>query len=210
MSATKKRKFNAAPENRNVKEINLYEGKFIRLKGISYKRANETKNWESAERTSKKGSVDAVHIVAIYKERNCPDKIVVLKQYRPPVAGITIELPAGLLDKANESPETTALRELKEETGFQGTVLNSTIITAVDPGFSNCTHNIVFVEIEADLEENKKAHPEEGEYIDVELVELDSLMDKLQKFHQDGFIIDSTLFTYALGLNSSHNSKEEK
>lgn len=41
--------------------------------------------------------------------------IILVKQYRPPLGKYLIEFPAGLSDE-NESPETTALRELKEET----------------------------------------------------------------------------------------------
>jgi len=40
-------------------------------------------------------------------------------QYRPPIQSICVELPAGLIDKG-ESPETSALRELYEETGYGG------------------------------------------------------------------------------------------
>lgn len=41
-----------------------------------------------------------------------PDRIILVKQYRPPVKGFTIEMPAGLVDPG-EGPEVTALRELK-------------------------------------------------------------------------------------------------
>lgn len=44
------------------------------------------------------------------------------KQFRPPIAKVSIEVPAGLCD-ANETAEQTAVRELKEETGYVGTVV---------------------------------------------------------------------------------------
>ena len=45
--------------------------------------------------------------------------IVLQKQFRPPVAKVCVEIPAGLLDP-NESAAVCAVRELKEETGYEG------------------------------------------------------------------------------------------
>jgi 8-oxo-dGTP pyrophosphatase MutT (NUDIX family) len=46
------------------------------------------------------------------------------KQFRPPLDKIVIEVPAGLVD-AGETAEEAAVRELKEETGYVGTVSES-------------------------------------------------------------------------------------
>src|SRR5215831_7480540 len=56
---------------------------------------------------------DYVSVVAQTKS----GEIVLVKQYRPAVESVTLELPAGLVD-AGTSPDETAIRELKEETGF--------------------------------------------------------------------------------------------
>ncbi len=45
------------------------------------------------------------------------NQIVLVKQYRPAVDKITIELPSGLVDPG-EAPEAAARRELEEETGY--------------------------------------------------------------------------------------------
>ena len=50
-------------------------------------------------------------------------ELLLQKQYRPPIDKVVVEVPAGLID-AGESPETCALRELKEETGYIGEVLD--------------------------------------------------------------------------------------
>lgn len=46
------------------------------------------------------------------------NKVPIVKQYRPAVNSISIELPGGLLDKKGESPASAARRELYEETGY--------------------------------------------------------------------------------------------
>jgi ADP-ribose pyrophosphatase len=83
---------------------------------------NQTRTWESAERTTRaQGSgVDGVGILAILEKPTGPE-ILLQKQFRAPLNKITIELPAGLVDEG-ESVQEAAVRELKEETGFVGTV----------------------------------------------------------------------------------------
>lgn len=44
------------------------------------------------------------------------------KQWRAPADAVVIEIPAGLMDPG-ESPEECALRELREETGYVGKVM---------------------------------------------------------------------------------------
>jgi 8-oxo-dGTP pyrophosphatase MutT (NUDIX family) len=48
-------------------------------------------------------------------------EVLLQKQFRPPLDKVVIEVPAGLVD-AGETAEEAAVRELKEETGYVGTV----------------------------------------------------------------------------------------
>jgi ADP-ribose pyrophosphatase len=82
------------------------------------------RTWESGERlTRPKGcDIDGVGVAAILQDPAKPNdepRIVLQKQWRPPVNATVIEVPAGLMDP-DESPETCAIRELKEETGYIG------------------------------------------------------------------------------------------
>lgn len=123
--------------------------------------------WECASRKTrtKETNCDAVGIVAII-DGNDP-QLILQKQFRPPVEGVCIEMPAGLIDP-NESIETCALRELKEETGYVGEIVQTTPIMSNDPGFSNT--NMALVSVKVDMQDVRNKNPqtalEENEFIE--------------------------------------------
>lgn len=77
-----------------------------------YVRAVRRGKWEYASRTN---NISAVVIVAEYD-----GKLILVDQPRVPTDCRCIELPAGLVgdEDPNATPETTAIKELEEETGF--------------------------------------------------------------------------------------------
>ena len=68
--------------------------------------------WEFVSRT---GSTNAVVVLAEHD-----GKVILIEQYRVPVGGRCLELPAGLVGDEDESAgiEDTAVKELEEEAGF--------------------------------------------------------------------------------------------
>lgn len=88
-------------------------------------KAGQDKIWMVASRKSmneindiymnnKEQDIDAVVIVPIHKETG---KLVLVNQFRVPINGYILELPAGLIDN-KEDFEIAVKRELKEETGL--------------------------------------------------------------------------------------------
>jgi len=84
----------------------LYEGEFLRLL--------RRRHWEYVERANSSG---VAVIVAVTAE----SELLLVEQYRLPVAQPVIELPAGLVGdiEADESLLEAAQRELIEETGYR-------------------------------------------------------------------------------------------
>lgn len=82
----------------------VWQGKYIS--------AIKQGRWEYVSRT---GSTNAVVILAEHD-----GKVILVEQYRVPVGGRCLELPAGLVgdEDENATVEGTAIKELEEETGF--------------------------------------------------------------------------------------------
>lgn len=61
-------------------------------------------------------SVNWVNVVAVTPDQ----KLVMIRQYRFGSATVELEIPGGMMDPGETDPVTTAVRELREETGYEG------------------------------------------------------------------------------------------
>ncbi|KAJ3123953.1 hypothetical protein HK098_001542 [Nowakowskiella sp. JEL0407] len=178
------------------------KGRFVKLHKITYlDPKGEKRPWESAERTTRKGEIDAVAVFSIIKNQDGTKETALISQFRPPTGKVVLELPAGLVD-AGETPEQAAIRELHEETGLIGKAISTSPITYNDCGMSNSNMRLVLVEVDKSLPENQnpKPKPDEGEFIDLHLVPTTKLMDFIFEFDKKGGTICSRLYHIAQGL----------
>jgi 8-oxo-dGTP pyrophosphatase MutT (NUDIX family) len=131
--------------------------------------------------------------------------MLLVQQFRPPVDAMTVELPAGLID-AGESAEAAALRELKEETGFVGTVASRSSSLAMSPGLTDEAVQLVVVHVDIDRPENRapKQELEETEDIRVRRVPIMRLKEALDEMvGQEGCVPIMGLYTLAVGLQQA-------
>jgi 8-oxo-dGTP pyrophosphatase MutT (NUDIX family) len=82
---------------------------------------------------------DGVGVIAILRDSEKGPSLLLQKQFRPPLNRVTIEVPSGLIDEG-ETITQSALRELKEETGYVATMSKGEredggFIMWNDPGF---------------------------------------------------------------------------
>ncbi len=79
-------------------------------------------------------------VAAITPER----EIVLVRQYKHGIGTVTLELPAGTLDPG-ETPESCAVRELAEETGYAGDAPRLLRSLYADPTSSNASFHIFLI-----------------------------------------------------------------
>lgn len=146
----------------------FYQDDYVLLNKASYLTKNQKENsWAYIKR---KNNTKASVIIPLIFETQ---EIVLLKQFRIPVNQNVIEFPAGLIEKG-ENPALAGLRELEEETGYQGKVLSLSPLLSTGAGITSETIYLLLVEI---IGLPKAQQLEESEEIEV-------LKIPLQKAHE--------------------------
>lgn len=117
----------------------------------------------------------AVAVVAM----NDDDQVLVIQQYRHPVAAKTWEIPAGLLDMPDEDPLTAVQRELAEEAGYLARDWYVLTEYATTPGGSTEVIRIYLARGLNALPERPKTDEAEEQDMPVAFVGLDELRDAI-------------------------------
>ncbi len=87
-----------------------------------------------------------------------PDgRIVCVEQYRHGIEAVTLEIPGGVVDAADETPRQAARREMREETGYDSAGLVDLGVVAPNPAILN---NRCYTFLAPD------AHPVGGQHLD--------------------------------------------
>jgi 8-oxo-dGDP phosphatase len=98
----------------------------------------------------------AVAIIALDEH----DRVLLIRQYRHPVAMYLFEPPAGLLDVADEPPWETAARELAEESGYFAQTWHTLVDVFNSPGGSS---EAIRIYLARDLRTLPEGRPATGE-----------------------------------------------
>jgi len=114
-------------EEKTISSDRIYTGKVISLKVDTVE--VENKGYQKREIVEHCG---AVGIVAV----NDNNEVVLIKQFRKAIEKAIWEIPAGKLE-VGENPKECAIRELKEETGYEAENLKLIHKFFTSPGFSN-------------------------------------------------------------------------
>lgn len=191
-------------------DLPLDEARWITLKKIDYvDQVGKARTWEVAERKTRgKAGVDAVAMGNILLHPSRPPSTLVVIQYRPPLDSYTVEWPAGLID-AEETAEEAAVREFKEETGYDCSVLSVSPPQAADPGMTNANMQLVMVEVKlGEGDEKPEQRLEDGEHIERVVIPLSEFYDRLVEYSKrERFVVAAKLFHFAAGMQFAKTQK---
>ncbi|KAI0147513.1 NUDIX hydrolase domain-like protein [Xylariaceae sp. FL1272] len=193
-----------------VSELPTDQAKWVTLKKLEYTdQVGKNRTWEVATRKTRgKSGVDAVAMGNILLHPSRPASTMIVIQYRPPLDAYTVEWPAGLID-ADETAEQAAVREFKEETGYDCRVLSVSPVQAADPGMTNANMQLAMVEVqlnEGDKEPEQRL--EDGEHIQRVIVPLTEFYDRLVEYSKkERTIVAAKLFHFAAGMHFARTQK---
>jgi len=155
----------------------LYRGKFLELVAHGH--------WEFVVRPN--GAMP-VGIVAVIDNR-----LILISQYRIPVAKTCIELPAGLAgDHGSESWKTAALRELREETGYAADDME---YLTKGPPSAGLTSEVITLARAIGLRKEGAPQPDGDEQIQVHEIPLPDVPAFLKQKESEGCLVDPKIYT---------------
>ncbi len=142
--------------------------------------------WESVRRQRSKAGV------VVFAKMKPSGRLILVKQYRPVLNGFIIGFPAGL---SNDEPEQ-ALVELKEETGYVGTITEISPILKSNGGIIDDGGRVVCIEVDENDPRNKNPQQElePTEQIEVFPIHPDDAYDFLMKEYEQKTHIAANLW----------------
>jgi ADP-ribose diphosphatase len=152
-----------------------------------YVRAIKRGKWEYASRTN---NINAVVILAEYEGR-----LILVDQPRVPPDCRCIELPAGLVgdDDLNATPESTAIKELEEETGFTAERIERLGEFYASPGMLSESFMLVRAH---NVHRVGEGGGDENEDIQVHLVARAEIANFIEQKRAEGFGVDVKLLLF--------------
>ncbi|MFW5996540.1 MAG: NUDIX domain-containing protein [Lentisphaeria bacterium] len=178
-----------------LRNTTIAAGDWLRLEEVTFvDEDGRYRTWETATRQNTEG---AVYMVTTLQPSG---RFVLIRQYRPSPDSEVVEFPAGLIDP-EEDAAVTAIRELKEETGYTGELKRITPPSLSSPGMTGEQVYIAFVEVDEKAPENQcpAQDCDDGENIEVYIKKPEEIHAFLEECTAAGVQLDSRLVAFFLG-----------
>lgn len=155
----------------------------------------ERDGWEFVSRSN---ASSVVALVAVTVE----NEIILVEQYRKPVAASVIEIPAGLVGDHEDPDETVlvaAARELEEETGYTAMQLE---VLMECPSSAGMSDEVITFIIARGLSRTGPGGGDDSENIVTHAIPLDAVDDWLSRQRANGKMLDPKVYSALHWLQS--------
>ncbi len=149
---------------KSIEETILYDGPIFRVEHHRVELEDKSRSFRDIVRHSGGVCVAAID----------GDTVYLVEQYRIAVERMTLELPAGKLER-EDSPLSGAIRELKEETGFEAREIISLGTCLPSPGY---TSEVLHMYLALDLIPGEQAL-DPGEFLNLKKMKLEDVMGQI-------------------------------
>lgn len=133
---------------------------------------------------------DWINIIAVTDD----DKFIMVKQHRIGTDEITLESPGGIAE-INESPEVTAIRELREETGYEAGEIHLLKKLSANPAIQN---NYIYFFYARNCKKIHSQNLDQEEDIEVLTLTHDEIAEMIRNGGINHSIINTAFYLYFL------------
>jgi ADP-ribose pyrophosphatase len=170
-----------------------FETKWLVMKKATYlTKSGKEMQWDYV---SRKNNALVVTVICFDKKSK---KYLLIRQPRVPIGKHVIEFPAGLVDQG-ETPEQAAIREMKEETGYDGKLIRVSPVISKSAGLTD--ESAVIVEVEVKGAKKGKDAMEETEDIESLWVSVKDFFKLSQNPKYKNDSVDNAVWAFFLGKN---------
>ena len=145
----------------------LYTGSYLTLEKLQVRLPNRQVCDREVVRVK-----NAVAVLPVNEKGN----VHLVRQFRPAIEQLILEVPAGLMD-GDENPEQTALRECEEETGYRPRKLQKLLTYAHAEGYST---GFITLFLGTELEYTGNIHLDNSEFLELVMVPFAELVYRVQ------------------------------
>ena len=183
---------------KKIEDKILYSGFWLNLKeGRFVNNQNQVFSWEYIERKND----SSILIVIPYLVPS--NRMILIKQFRCPINNYILGFPAGLAkhDESDKDIGEEALRELKEETGYEGKVTEISPVLKASSGIMDDKVRLVHVAVDETLpvNQNPSQELEPEEEIEVIIKERSQIKRYLHEEIEKGTAVGAGLW-YLFGM----------
>lgn len=183
---------------KKIEDKTLYSGFWLNFKeGRFVNNQNQVFSWEYIER---KNNASIIIVIPYLIPSN---RMILIRQFRCPINNYILGFPAGVAhnDESEKDIAEEALRELREETGYTGKVMEISPVLKASSGIMDDRVRIVHIAVDETLPENQNPAQdlEPEEEIEVIIKERSHIKRFLQEEIEKGTAVGAGLW-YLFGM----------